>query len=643
MKRMLFLLIVVAALITACTPTIANLTPLAPTATQQPLGYVTTRPTDYTTALAPSATTTSAPIIALPPKPQTPGTPPGPSGGPYFHQIQSATSADGIRWTLDNRVLIEHASVPATIVTPEGKIRIYYVDASQMPETTNCAESSDGGKTFKVLNCTIANRAAEKALDPSIVRLPDGRYRLYYYASAPNPNTKDPHAIYGAISNDGIQFTQEQKVFEYAGLVDPDVFWTGKEWLMYVFSLDSRGTIVARSRDGLNFEYVGPLSLKNWGTVAPVKLDDGSFRLYAFKQPESQVIGSFTSFDAIQWTQEEGVRLNAPLGQSITDPFVVRLPDGTWKMFFKTERADVQRSTPGAPPAPLSPSAPGPQLGGASADRPCLPEKRMIAIPDPNGPSYHQVLIAKSADGLAWQTDNRVVIDQASVPEGLRMPDGRLVIYAVDGSGIGGPGLVYAESKDEGKTWTCSKVNIQGADPDVVMLPDGRIRLYYIEFPFGPGQAPANPMQGDKPNRVKSAISSDGKNFAVEEGSRLEGVAYTDPDVIRVGNEWFMYVSTGPTAWAAQSSDGLNFKLIGKVNDTGAVSGSYVFPDGTIRHYFCGRGSIASGTSADGKSVWKEESGTRIPMNPSIKIACDPSILSDGKGSYLMIYKIQPK
>lgn len=291
---------------------------------------------------------------------------------------------------------------------------------------------------------------------------------------------------------------------------------------------------------------------------------------------------------------------------------------------------------------PKPTAAPSPQASALSVrERPCLPEKKSIDIPDPEGPAFHQVLIARSSDGLTWQTDNRVILDQASVPEGLRLADGRWLIYAVDGTALGGPGLMYAESKDEGKTWTCGKINVQGADPDVVLLPDGRIRLYFVEFPSGPN--PPVPGSTNQPNRVKSAVSSDGKNFTVEEGVRLEGIQYTDPDVIRVGSSWFMYVSTGAIAWAAQSSDGLTFELIGKVNETGAVSGSFVFPDGTIRHYFCGRGGILSATSADGKSAWKEEAGARIAQSPNIKIVCDPSVSSDGKGGYWMAYKIQPK
>lgn len=300
-------------------------------------------------------------------------------------------------------------------------------------------------------------------------------------------------------------------------------------------------------------------------------------------------------------------------------------------------------SSAGNVPSTPSAAAPTPRrTSSVQAARVCLPEKKSIGIPDPNGPAFHQVALAKSSDGLTWQSDKRVIIDQASVPEGLRLSDGRWIIYAVDGSALGGPGLVYAESKDEGKTWACSQINLQGADPDAVVLPDGRIRLYYIEFPFGPNPPVPGSPQANQPNRVKSAISSDGKHFTIEEGARLEGVQYTDPDVIRVGSDWFMYVSTGATAWAAQSSDGLNFKLIGKVNQTGAVSGSFLFPDGTLRHYFCGRDGILSATSANGASVWQAEAGARIASSPDWKIVCDPSIVPDGKGGYWMPFKIQP-
>jgi hypothetical protein len=237
--------------------------------------------------------------------------PPPPAGGPYLHRVLSATSPDGLTWTADDRVLLEHASVPCAIVTPEGNVRLYYVDASQMPETANCAESTDGGATFTVLGLTIANRSALKALDPCIVRLSDGRYRLYFYGPAvQDPGGTGPHSIYSAISDDGVAFTEEQEVFSYNGLVDPDVFQVSRRsWYMYVFSLADGKTVLAKSRNGTTFHYSKrDLGLDNWGTTAPVKIGRRRWRLYAFNQRGQQSIGSFTSRNGLKWTQERRPR-----------------------------------------------------------------------------------------------------------------------------------------------------------------------------------------------------------------------------------------------------------------------------------------------------------------------------------------------
>jgi len=84
----------------------------------------------------------------------------------------------------------------------------------------------------------------------------------------------------------------------------------------------------------------------------------------------------------------------------------------------------VPTGTTAAPTATIGPTLPPPIP--TSGERPCLPSERLFPIPnpDPNGPSFHQVFIATSSDGLTWQTDNQVVIDQASVPEAVRLPDG---------------------------------------------------------------------------------------------------------------------------------------------------------------------------------------------------------------------------
>lgn len=258
--------------------------------------------------------------------------------GPFSHEVSSASSKDGLAWTHDNVVHLKHASVPSAIATPEGWIRIYFVDAEKPPEHVNCVESKDGGRTFQKTGFAIEKMAQKKSVDPCIVRLEDGRYRLYYYGCRENPDAEGKHSIYSAISKDGIRFTEEKAVFEREGLVDPDVFWTGTQWIMHVFSLSEHGTVVAKSQDGLAFEYAGLLEPRNWGVTKPVTLKDGSFRMYGFDQGagKQQTIASFTSKDGLKWTKEDGLRLRAPEGKEITDPFVIPLADGSWKMYYKT-------------------------------------------------------------------------------------------------------------------------------------------------------------------------------------------------------------------------------------------------------------------------------------------------------------------
>lgn len=265
-----------------------------------------------------------------------------PTAGPYTHQVLSASSPDGLSWTHDGVVLLEHASVPCAIVMPDGRLRIYYVDASQMPETVNCAESADGGSTFEPLGLSIAGLTSEKAVDPSIVRLSNDRYRLFYYGANGDPGAAGTHYVRSAISDDGVHFKETGTALAYPGLVDPDVFKVGDRWLMFVFSLTEHTTVVAESRNGRKFRKVRPLGLDGFGTTAPVLLDDGRFRLYAFDQRTQRTIVSFVSEDGLQWTQEAGVRLDAPAGKEITDPQVVRLPDGSWKMVFKVSDPPTQ-------------------------------------------------------------------------------------------------------------------------------------------------------------------------------------------------------------------------------------------------------------------------------------------------------------
>ncbi|MBI4614596.1 MAG: hypothetical protein HY720_13380 [Planctomycetes bacterium] len=273
--------------------------------------------------------------------------------GPYGHVILSASSADGLEWTLDEGVRVEHASVPCAVVRPsDGAVLLYFVDAADVGpgkwESANVAVSTDG-VSFEKQGLSIEGRTHERALDPSIVLLPDGRFRLYYFSQgAGRIAENEEHEIHSAVSTDGIRFVEEGVVIRAEGLVDPDVFRCGDAWLMYVFSLRAGGTRIARSDDGTSFRFLEDLGPRDWGTTAPVALGDGRFRLYAFDQRAhtENAVASFVSRDGISWEREPGVRLRAPEGKQFTDPFVV-VWKGGYRMYLKTEATPRRRERRG--------------------------------------------------------------------------------------------------------------------------------------------------------------------------------------------------------------------------------------------------------------------------------------------------------
>lgn len=285
-----------------------------------------------------------------------------PLGGPFTHKILSASSPDGLTWTRDSGVRLEHASVPCAVATGD-RIFLYYVDADRgpgLPESVGCAVSSDG-LLFERQPFTIEGMQSAKAVDPSILRDPDGTFRLYYLASnAPGDPAGEPqdHEIHAALSDDGIRFRHQGSAFRYPALVDPDVFFFRNTWFMYVFG--GRGTLVATSSDGRRFTYRQTLDLPGWGTVAPIPIDEVRLRLYAFEQrrPGGNVVRSFISSNGLDWVAEPGDRLVAAPDAQITDPFVVRWK-GAYKMYFKAEERQTQTALPPQPARPAERPGPG--------------------------------------------------------------------------------------------------------------------------------------------------------------------------------------------------------------------------------------------------------------------------------------------
>ena len=100
----------------------------------------------------------------------------------YFHVIRSASSEDGLTWTQDEGIRLEHASAPSALVRDDGKIALYFIDASgllqETPAPINCALSSDGIH-FETAGCTSGDLPSIEGQDSSVVKVGD-KYRMYY-------------------------------------------------------------------------------------------------------------------------------------------------------------------------------------------------------------------------------------------------------------------------------------------------------------------------------------------------------------------------------------------------------------------------------------------------------------------------------
>ena len=96
--------------------------------------------------------------------------------------------------------------------------------------------------------------------------------------------------------------------------------------------------------------------------------------------------------------------------------------------------------------------------------------------------------------------------------------------------------------------------------PDAFLLPDGRVRIFYVDR-----------AQGKCPEVIKSATSTDssGTNFTLDEGTRLTG-GWVDTHMMRAeSGSWLLLTSTGPGCAPQRlaifsSTDGLNFTQIGE-------------------------------------------------------------------------------
>jgi hypothetical protein len=307
------------------------------------------------------------------------------------------------------------------------------------------------------------------------------------------------------------------------------------------------------------------------------------------------------------------------------------------------------------PPVLTLPPPPIPTPGLTSDFTPCVGAPSGATIT----PAAGRALMAYSTNGFDFQRpanpSDGILIDRAGVTDGVVLPDGRLLVYFVNGCEAPNGTqnnmnvVVVAVSDQQGipGSWVFKDVQFTGipasegfspgiVDPNVVLLPDGSLRLFVTMF---------RPGSGTTSNAAYSFHSADGGFTFSFEGFRYDGTL--DPENYRFSDSDWQIITGGPEGHALSTDGGNTFNSLGMfpIPPGGGAVHEIAVTDkpGEYRAYASTPDGIKSflATSAPW-TTWTEEAGYRLQVSTTTGLeSCNvsfPTVLKLGPGNYLMIY-----
>ena len=263
-------------------------------------------------------------------------------------------------------------------------------------------------------------------------------------------------------------------------------------------------------------------------------------------------------------------------------------------------------------------------------------------------PGGMRLLIATSDDALSWVKKNEAFIDQAGAPSALYVDQTIFLYYMTFEEGHEDE-IVLAASKDEGKTWIYKRVyiNITGraADPTVVLTDDGTFRMYIT-----------TQLANEEYRSIRSAISTDGINFYMEDGIRVEtvfGDSYpVASSIIHIDGVWHLHTLSrlgssdhGSENAHLTSEDGLTF------TEQDPIDLGFLFANGlasTEGYFYYGMQksadsdtmmSIYVATTEDGYTY--DNKGIILDVEESdleTYLLKEPAVVQLSDGTYIMFY-----
>jgi hypothetical protein len=252
-----------------------------------------------------------------------------------------------------------------------------------------------------------------------------------------------------------------------------------------------------------------------------------------------------------EWTEDSGTRVSDG-----SVPYIQKLKDGRYRLYYcgpggilsalSTDGLAFEKEG-GVRLAPV-PGAGNPESIVCDATLVDLPGGRVrMYYKGSNGPggpgqALHKVFSATSPDGLSFQREGlRIDSEQtgdrgwASVPEAFVLPDGRVRLYYVSGDFEAQGGIMSALSSDGLSFTKEAGARAKGlVDPAVTRLPDGRYLMLAAVLPAPPNA----PQELRRPEGLYYALSDDGLAFGEPQPVLQERGVY-DPTMIKIDEKTF--------------------------------------------------------------------------------------------------------
>ncbi|MBF0459204.1 MAG: VCBS repeat-containing protein [Nitrospirae bacterium] len=363
--------------------------------------------------------------------------------------------------------------------------------------------------------------------------------------------------------------------------------------------------------------------------VNVVKMLDGTLRAYyEATSSGSIVMSSASSTDGVSWTKEQGVRYSA-VGDSIekfaSNPWVFITTDSRYRMIYECK--DTVDTDPSSTTGNrrfcsaistdgLNFTHEGLVMDGTSADINPQTGNYFLSVPsgirDGNGrlkmafvSDGSDIRTATSTDeGLHWTRDNATALKSVD-PALFKLKNGRYAIIYNDWStpAVKAKQIGYATSAD-GLIFTADNTSVvtmtgdyQNSDPEVMIMPDGRLRLY-----FSAGSASQNksiytcilpPYYYPHPGRD---FNGDGKSDILWQNSSTGAVALWLMDNATI-KSYGSAASSIDSTWQLKGVGDFNgdgkSDILWQNSSTGAVA-IWLMDNATIKSYGSAASSIDS-------------------------------------------------